>query len=211
MRGKRKTMTRHIRAFIAVSAMFAATSLSTAVYAFDWYGGASVGKNSYEVTSGDFFPNQPFSGVTDGNDGAWKAFVGMQLFEKYVSAEFGYSYLGKSSAEGTISGAAVTGNSETTAFTAALVGLIPMGTKFGALIKLGLDRPKSDITTTKAGVSSTQTTTNIQIFGGLGAQFDFSKTLSARLEYERYDLGSIGPKYANVLSVGFTYLFDTKK
>jgi opacity protein-like surface antigen len=210
MRGKRKSMTRHIRAFIAVSAMFAATSLSTAAYAFDWYGGASVGKNSYEVSSGDFFANQPFSGVTDGNDGAWKAFVGMQLFEKYVSAEFGYSYLGKSSVKGTISGAAVTGTSETTAFTASLVGLIPMGTKFAALIRLGLDRAKSDITTTKAGVSDSETTTNLQVFGGLGAQFDFSKKLSARLEYERYDMGEIGPKYANVLSVGFTYLFYTK-
>jgi opacity protein-like surface antigen len=211
MRGKRKTMTRHIRAFIAVSAMFAATSLSTAVYAFDWYGGASVGKNSYEVTPGDFFDTQQFSGVTDGNDGAWKAFVGMQLFEKYVSAEFGYSYLGKSSANGTISGAPASATSETAALTAALVGLIPMGTKFGALIRLGLDAAKSDITATKAGVSTREDTSNLQIFGGLGAQFDFSKTLSARLEYERYDLGSIGPKYANVLSVGFTYLFDTKK
>ena len=110
MRGKRKSMTRHIRAFIAVSAMFAATSLSTAAYAFDWYGGASVGNNRFEVSSGGFFANQTFTGVTDGNDGAWKAFVGMQLIEKYVSAEFGYSYLGKSSVKGTISGAAVTGD-----------------------------------------------------------------------------------------------------
>jgi opacity protein-like surface antigen len=211
MRGKRKTMTRHIRAIIAVSAMFAATSLPTAVYAFDWYGGASVGKNSYEVTGGDFFPFQGFSGSADGNDAAWKVFVGMQLFEKYISAEFGYSYLGKSSVNGTVSGGVpVTGTSETKTFTAALVGLIPMGTKFGALIKLGLDAPKSDITTTKAGVSSGEDTSNIQMFGGLGVQFDFSKKFSARLEYERYDLASIGPRYANVLGVGFTYLFDTK-
>ena len=105
MRGKRKTMTRHIRAFIAVSAMFAVTFLPTAVYAFNWYGGASVGKNSYEVTGGDYFPFQTFSGGADGNDTAWKAFIGMQLFEKYVSAEFGYNYLGKASAKGTISGA----------------------------------------------------------------------------------------------------------
>jgi opacity protein-like surface antigen len=210
MRGKRKTMTRHIRAFIAVSAMFAAISLPTAVYAFDWYGGVSMGKNSYEVTGGDYFPFQTFSGSADGNDSSWKAFVGMQLFEKYVSAEFGYSYLGKASANGTISGATVSATSKTTAYTASLVGLIPMGTKFGALIRLGFAAPKADITTTNAGVSTTQHTSDLKVFGGLGAQFDFSKQLSARLEYERYNQGSLGPSYANVLSVGFTYLFSTK-
>lgn len=211
MSGRAKTMTRHIRAFISVSSLFVATFLSTAAYAFDWYGGASVGNNRFEVSGGSFFHNQPFTGVTDGNDGAWKAFVGMQLFEKYVSAEFGYTYLGTTSANGTSSGVPVSATSETTAFTAALVGLIPMGTKFAALIKLGLDAPKSEITTTVGGVRTRDDTTNLQIFGGLGAQFDFTKQFSARLEYERYDLGSDGPKYANVLSIGFIYLFDTKK
>lgn len=210
MRGKRKTMTRHIRACIAVSAMFAATSLPTAAYAFDWYGGASVGKNSYEVTGGDYFPFQTFSGGADGNDTAWKAFIGMQLFEKYVSAEFGYNYLGKASAKGTISGADVSASSKTTAYTASLVGLIPLGSKFDMLIRLGLAAPKADISTTQAGVSTTQTTSDIKVFGGLGAQIDFSKNWSARLEYERFNQGSLGPSYANVLSVGFTYLFSTK-
>jgi len=116
MRGKCKTMTRHHRAFAAI-AMFAAALASTSVYAFDWYTGASVGNNSYEVTGGDYFPFQTFSGSADGNDGAWKAFLGMRLFEKYVSAEFGYNHLGTASAKGTISGAAVTATSDTRAYT----------------------------------------------------------------------------------------------
>jgi OmpA-OmpF porin, OOP family len=210
MRGKCKKMTRHFRALLAVVAMFATSSMSTAVYAFDWYGGASMGKNSYEVTGGDYFPFQTFSGGADGNDGAWKVFLGMQLFEKYVSAEFGYNYLGKASANGTISGAPVSASSKTTAYSASLVGLIPLGSKFDILMRLGFAAPKADISTTQAGVTKTQTTSDIKVFGGLGAQIDFSKNWSARLEYERFNQGSLGPPYANVLSVGFTYLFDTK-
>jgi hypothetical protein len=47
------------------------------------------------VTPGDFFDTQPFSGVTDGNDGV-KAFVGMQLFENTFLQSL-VLYLGKSS------------------------------------------------------------------------------------------------------------------
>jgi len=134
----------------------------------------------------------------------------MQLFEKYVSAEFGYNDLGNASAKGTISGAPVSASSETKAYSASLVGLIPLGSRFDMLIRLGFAAPKADISTTQAGVTTTQTTSDIKVFGGLGAQVDFSKKFSARLEYERYNQGSVGPAYANVLSVGFIYLFDTK-
>jgi opacity protein-like surface antigen len=210
MRGKFKTTTRQFRALLATFAMLATASMSTAVYAFDWYGGASLGNNRYEVTGGDYFPNQTFIGSADGNDGAWKVFLGMQLFEKYVSAEFGYNDLGSASANGTISGAPVSASSETKAWTAALVGLIPLGSKVDMLIRLGLAAPKVDITTTQAGIRSTETSSDIKIVGGLGAQLDFTKKFGARLEYERFNQGSIGPAYANVLSVGFTYLFYTE-
>jgi hypothetical protein len=91
MRGKRKTMTCHFRHVLGVVAVFATLSMPTAAHAFDWYYGASIGENSYEVTGGDFFPFQTFHGTADGYDTSWKAFLGMRLFEKYVSAEFGYN------------------------------------------------------------------------------------------------------------------------
>ncbi|MHB8534458.1 MAG: outer membrane beta-barrel protein [Sulfuricaulis sp.] len=210
MRGKCKTMTRQSRAFFTVIAMCAAISLPTAAYAFDWYGGASFGKNRYQVTGGDFFINQTFSGSVDGNDNAWKAFIGMQLFEKYVSAEFGYIDLGTTSAKGTVSGAPVTATSKTKAYTASLVGLIPMGGRFDMLVRLGMAAPKAHVATTNAGVGSSQNSSDIKIFGGLGAQFDITKKTSVRIEYERFNQGSVGPTYANVLSAGFTYLFYTE-
>jgi len=209
MCGKCKTTTRRFGVLFSVFVMFAA-ALPTAAYAFDWYGGASVGNNRYEVTGGDYFANQTFSGSADGQDGAWKAFIGMRLFEKYVSAEFGYMDFGSASAKGTVSGVPVSATSDTTAFTAALVGAIPMGKTFDMLIKLGFAAPKADISTTTAGVTTTQNTSDIKFFGGLGAQMNFTDTLSARIEYERFNQGSTGPAYANVLSVGFTYLFYTE-
>ena len=210
MRGKYKTMTRHFMAFSAAFALYAAIFLPTAAYAFDWYGGASAGSNRYEVSGGDYFPQETLTGTTDGVHGAWKAYIGMRLFDKYVSAEFGYMNFGSATVKGTISGAPVRANSKTETYTAALVGLIPIGTKFDALIELGLHAPQTKITTTTGGVSTVQNTSDMKLFGGLGAQFDFSDTISARLEYERFVMGSVGPSYANVLSVGFTYLFYTE-
>lgn len=210
MRGKCKTMTRHFGALFSAVATFTAAALPTAAYAFDWYGGASVGNNRYEVSGGDYFPNQTFVGSVDGNDGAWKAYIGMRLFEKYVCAEFGYVDFGTASAKGTVSGTPVTATSDTTAYTAALVGFIPVGKTFDAMIKLGFAAPYADITTTKAGVSTTEHNTDLKFYGGLGAQMNFTEKFAARLEYERFVQGSDGPPYANVLSVGFTYLFYTE-
>ena len=209
MCGKRKTMTCRFRHVLGVVAVFAAASMSTAAHAFDWYGGASAGQNSFEVTGGDFFPFQTFSGTADGYDTAWKAFLGMRLFEKYVSAEFGYNYLGKSNVSGTVSGSPASGHSKTDAYTASLVGMIPIGSKFGMLIRMGFSAPEAQITTTKAGVTTTQYTSDLKFYGGLGAQFDFTDKFSARFEYERFNQGSLGPSYANVMSLGFTYLFYT--
>ena len=209
MRGIRKTTTRHFRAFIGAIAISAAAAVPTTVYAFDWYGGASVGKNRYQVTGGDYFPFQTFSGGADGNDSAWKAFVGMRLFDKYVAAEFGYIDLGKASVKGTVSGSPVASSSKTKAYTAALVGDIPVGTRLGVLIKLGLAAPRATITTT-TGTGPNTHTSDLKVFGGMGAQFDITKTISGRIEYERFNQGSLGPSYANVLSVGFTYQFYTE-
>lgn len=199
-------MMRRFRTGLAASIAFAAMATPMAAHAMDWYSGLSVGEARHETTGGDIV-GPGYTGTVDGNDGGWKVFLGMELWEKYVGAEFGYFNLGKASTKGTASGVATTATSKAETFTAALAGLIPIGTHFGTVIKLGLTGPKAEVNITKAGVTTTTNTTDLKLFGGIGVQVDFSKSVSARLEAERFNMGSIGSPYVNLLSAGLIYRF----
>jgi predicted porin len=87
------------------------------------------------------------------------------------------------------------------------VGLIPFGDQLGLTIRLGVSNPKVDLTVTNAGVTTTSHTTDMKIFGGMGLQYDFSKHTGVRIEAERYNMGSIGSPYVNLLTVGLVYRF----
>jgi opacity protein-like surface antigen len=206
MRGKFNISTRHARAVFAALVTAGAMTVPVAAHAFDWYGGLSLGQAGHEVTGGDL-AGPGFSGSVDGNDSAWKVLLGMSLWDKYVGAEFGYIDMGTASARGTVSGSSVTAITEAKAYTAAIAGLIPMGDQLGLIIKLGLSTPKADVTVTRAGVSTTSSATDMKVFGGLGLQYDFSKSTGVRLEAERFNMGSIGSPYVNLLTVGLVYRF----
>jgi len=47
----------------------------------------------------------------------------------------------------------------------------------------------------------------LNMFGGFGFQYDFSKNLGARVEVERYNSGSLGSPYINMISGGIVYRF----
>ncbi len=206
MRGKCSVFARGFRALVVSFVSAGALTVPLIASATDWYGTFGVGQAGHEATGGDI-AGAGFSGGVDGNDSGWKAMLGMVLWDKYVGAEFGYVDLGKASAKGTISGSAVTATSEATAYTASVVGLIPFGDQLGLTIRLGVSNPKADVTVTRAGVTTTSHATDMKIFGGMGFQYDFSKSTGVRLEAERFNMGSIGSPYVNLLTVGLVYHF----
>ena len=206
MRGEFYISARRFRAFMTALVTAGVMAVPVAAQAIDWYGGLSVGQAGHETTGGDL-AGQGFLGSVDGNDSGWKVLLGMVLWDKYVGAEFGYVDLGTASAKGTVSGSTVTAKTDATAYTASIVGLIPFGDQLGLTIRLGVSNPTVDLTVTKAGVPTTSRSTDMKVFGGLGMHYDFSKSTGVRIEAERYNMGSIGSPYVNLVTVGLVYRF----
>jgi hypothetical protein len=206
MRGKFYISARRFRALMTAVVAAGVMTVPVAAHAWDWYSGFGVGQAGHEATGGDL-AGPGFSGSVDGNDSGWKAFLGLVLWDKYVGAEFGYVDLGTASAKGTISGSAVTAKTDATAYTASVLGLIPFTDRLGLTIRLGVSNPRVDVTVTNAGVTTTSHTTDMKIFGGMGLQYDFSKHTGVRIEAERYNMGSIGSPYVNLITAGFVYRF----
>ncbi len=206
MRGELNIAARRYRAFMTALVTAGVMVVPVAAHSIDWYGGLSVGQAGHETTGGDLV-GPGFSGSVDGNDRGWKVLLGMVLWDKYVGAEFGYVYLGQASAKGTVSGSSATATTEAVAYTASVVGLIPVGEQLGLTIRLGLSAPKTDLTVTRAGVTTTSHSTDMKVFGGMGLRYDFSKSTGVRIEAERYNMGSIGSPYVNLLTLGLVHRF----
>ena len=198
-----KTITGYFRAVCVTVTTLGLTAIPSVTHAMDWYGGLSLGQARHEATGGDLL-GAGFTGApVDGNHSGGKAFVGMMLWDKYVGAEFGYVNLGQATAES----GSVRATSKSKGYTAALAGLIPFTDQFGLLLKLGFYGAQTDLTTSGAGAPPSSHGSDLNPFGGMGVQYDFSKSLGARVEVERYNAGSLGSPYINLISAGVIYRF----
>ncbi|MGH8616219.1 MAG: outer membrane beta-barrel protein [Burkholderiales bacterium] len=126
--------------------------------------------------------------VNDDDDMAWKLFLGYDLNQN-LGFEFGYANLGKY-------GMTSTNATPTVVFTNLkidvwywdVIGKLPVMTNFGLYGKVGATYYTTD--STSSGVINVRD----QGMGwklGVGAQYDFTKNIAVRGEYERYgDMGS---------------------
>lgn len=204
MYGQFNKSTRHLRVALAVVATVGTLVIPTVGHAMDWYGGLSFGKVSHETTVGDLLGKGFSTGTVDGSGSGWKALAGMVLWDKYVGAEFGYVSLGKATA---VSGSTASATSEVKGFTVGIAGLIPFSSQFGLVLKLGAIRSTTDLATSGTGVPASSSAADTNPFGGLGFQFDFSKSMGVRVEMERYNTGSLGSPYVGLTSAGLIYRF----
>jgi OOP family OmpA-OmpF porin len=166
-----------------------------------WYIGASVGQADYDISESDFDAAFAASGFTsntdiDDDDTGYKAFVGWQ-FHKNFAAELGYVDLGDFDIDTNITAptaATFNGDAEVDGFSLSLVGNYPVTEKFSVIGRIGayfwdVDADGSatiGATTVNLGGSDDGTDINF----GLGAQYDFNKTIGVRAEYEVYtDVG----------------------
>lgn len=127
---------------------------------------------------------------------AMRAAGGYQ-FTPMWGAEVSYATYGKASLGGT------SGDWETNGVQASGIGTFPVAESFSVLGKLGVAR----IQHKAAGVTTTKT----NLAYGIGAQYDLSKAIAFRVQYER--LGDVGDANtsvqakASLLSVGALYRF----
>ncbi len=169
-----------------------------------FYAGASVGQAKY----GDVCSDLP--GFTcDNKDTAFRIFGGYQ-FHRNIGVEVGYADLGKAKFRGTSGSVSVSGEEEFSAWDLVAVGTWPIGTAFSVYGKLGMyhGEAKANATASLAGVSATGSgdDSGSDFTYGLGAGFDFTKNVGARLEWQRYN-GFGDAKDLDVISLGVLYRF----
>lgn len=187
------------------AAMASALALSTPASAgfFDFtlapYVGASVGQSNTDSC---------ITGTCDDTDTAWKAYGGLEMNE-YISVEVGYADLG------TVDYSAPTGTRDTQGVTMQLLGTYALNPSFTLLARGGMNFLKTDVKGAVAGASGRAEDTDIVWSAGVGAQYNFTKAVGFRVEWERYfEAGSpafnggTGEADIDLISAGVVYKFN---
>ena len=185
---------------LAVVGLASAMMLAGPALAQDtgFYAGLSIGQSSADVDC---------TGATtcDDKDSAWKILGGYR-FNRNLAVEFGYTDLGAVSASDGVDSVKI----ESTAFELVAVGSFPIAEKFSLLGKIGMYRGETD-GTVSGSVSGSVSESNTDLTFGVGVQWDFTKNLAARAEWQRYsDVGGgdIGDSAdVDVMSIGVIWKF----
>jgi OOP family OmpA-OmpF porin len=162
-----------------------------------FYAGLSFGQSSADVDC---------SGLTtcDDSDTAWKILGGYR-FNRNLAVEFGYTDLGEVSGSDGVDTVTV----ESTAFELVAVGTMPIADKFSVYGKIGLYRGETDAEVVGPSAGSASES-NTDLTFGVGVQYDFTKNLGVRGEWQRYsDVGGgdIEGADVDVISIGVVFRF----
>ncbi|HAF44260.1 MAG TPA: hypothetical protein DCK83_04770 [Gallionellaceae bacterium] len=165
------------------------TATVTPVMAEGFYAALDVGQtNAKDTCTGA-------AGCSDSSTALRLA--GGYQFTPMWGTEVSYATYGKASLGGTF------GDWETNGMQAAGIGTFPVAESFSVLGKVGVAR----IQHKAAGATSTKT----NLAYGIGAQYDFSKGIAMRVQYERLgnvgDANTTGQAKASLLSAGVLYRF----
>lgn len=191
-----------IGAFVAVTAL-----ISSAASAQSYYLGGSVGQSTIKLgtSSSDYGTNT--TSKTEGDTG-YKLFGGYNLNSTYA-IEAGYAVLGRASAKYTSGGVAngLKGEVSNDAYFAAMKAEIPVAYGVSAFGKLGVTyaMSKSQITAASSTILNANCSkcadskSNYNPYYALGLEYDLTKSVAVRLEYE--DFGNFGNSFRNASSI----------
>ncbi len=186
-----------------MAAMVSALALSTSASAgfFDLtlapYVGVGIGKSQADITC-------PAATSCDDKDTAYKLYGGLEVNE-FMSMEFGYVDLGKSTYSG-----AKSGKRDTRGMSVQLVGTYALSPKFTLLGKGGFGILHTEVDGTVVA-STSEADTDLEWSLGLGAQYNFTKNVGMRVEWERYfnvgDATTTGEADVDLITAGVVYKF----
>jgi OOP family OmpA-OmpF porin len=161
-----------------------------------WYIGGGIGKtyaniDDERIISGllaDGFTTTGFS--SDDTDRGFKLFAGYQ-FSSYFAVEGGYFDLGTHGYTATTAPAGtLTGEIDLRGINVDAVGLMPLGERFSLLGRIGANYAEADTRFSGSGavtpLASDSSNKDINLKLGVGGQWDFSRNVAMRLEYERF-------------------------
>lgn len=207
---------------ISVLSAFTATASAQEAGA---YVGASVGQSKVDIDTAGLSSGFAAAGLSatgisvDENDTGWKLFGGYK-FNKYFALEGGYVDLGQFSAATTITavrGAAITPTAVNATFKAeegyflTAVGILPLSNNFSIFGKLGAYSMKTKLDVAVAGTSLSNSERNEDMLYGVGLGYDFTRNVSLRAEWERFekvgDENKTGQGDVDLISVGLVFKF----
>lgn len=202
--------------FISTAAVAAPSALAADVAsASAWYLGAGAGQSKAKLDDSSINAVLTGAGVTaatkDETDFSYKLFAGYQI-NRYFAVEGGYFNLGEYSFTTTTASAKTLIGSMKNHRGANLdvLGILPLGDKFSLFARLGVQSSKtSDLFggTAVAGFAPSKNKTDYK--AGAGAEFDFTKNVGVRAEWERYRVsnGFNGKLDVDVVSASLLYRF----
>jgi len=186
-----------------------------------WYGGLSIGQSKVKFDDNVL----PIAGATatslskNDTDTGFKAYVGYRLHQNFA-VEGGYTDFGKVSVTRTMTAPAagtVHADVKASGWHVDAVGIWPLQNNFSLFAKLGVifNEVKTSAGTTGAVAFAPGTNTSPKHSGsngklGIGAGYDFTPTVGARVEWERASkLGddNTGKGDVDLLSVGVVFRF----
>ena len=143
-----------------------------------WYVGASIGQADLDIDK----------------DTAWKISAGYQL-NRTLSIEVGYTNLGEVS--DTVLGVPV--SAEATAWEVIGVGKFPLANQFSVYGLVGI--AMAEVEARAGGVTVSDDSTELTF--GVGGQFDFSRNVAMRAQWQRYG----ADEDVDVISLGVLFKF----
>jgi OOP family OmpA-OmpF porin len=187
-------MIKRIAVGMAVAAALGAGSASA-----QWYGGGSVGQSRINYDAGNVAADLAAASVV-GTAAVSKTDIGLKLYGGYqfnenFALEGGYFNMGRvASLNGTITSPGVsrtfTAKGEGQGVNLDAVGILPMSNGFSLLGRVGAAyfQYKNTLTVSGAAISGYGNVTSSKVLPlvGIGAQYDFTKTVSGRVEVQRY-------------------------
>ena len=187
-----------------------------------WYGGLGIGYSKVKIDDATLtVPGATaFTRSKDESDTGFKFFGGYQ-FNQNWGLELGYVDLGKFNAQVNVTAPVVgsaTANIKASGIFLDLVGTAPLQNNFSVYGKLGAiyaetktDRTFSGAVVLPAGQVANAKHTETAFKFGLGAQYDFTKTVGLRGEWERYyklgDSNSTGEGDVDLFSINLVFRF----
>lgn len=214
-------MKKHILAVVLMGTVVVAPAAVAAD--MGWYLGANAGQSRFDASSGDLDSTWRSLGFTasssvDDTDTGFKLFAGYK-FMKYFAVEGGYVDLGKLTFSSNITAApagystgSVSGDIKTKngVFIDA-VGIVPVTDAFSVFGRLGAYSIKAEFHASGPAGSVDQNETGSDVHYGIGAGYNFTKNIGARLEWERFrnvgDESKTGEGDVDLWSVGLAYMF----
>ena len=209
-----------ILAALAATPALAAEPARPAEPGGTWYVGIGAGQSRADTpTTGAIVVGTPVTSVATSGDStatSGKAFLGYQ-FNKYIAAEGGYFRLGEFSFDGTTTPAGTLHGSykNTIGWNFDVVGTAPIyADKFILLARVGVQTSKTRDAFSGTGaaatlINPTPSKNLVSYKYGAGAEYDFTRNVGVRVEWERYRISDgISDKInVNLVSGSLLYRF----